>query len=180
MKRAKYDKPAVFGMIERETGRVYAKHIPETPNQWHVGQHIDAMASKDAHMMTDESRLYTNLARRGFAHEIVIHSDKEWVRGDVHTQGIDGFWGLVKRGVIGSFHQISIKHLDRYVSEFQYRFNGRSNQDLFTLTVACLVLGIPLPYERLAGPPETRMVRNKKGVNQYATPVASPDPDEPF
>ena len=53
-------------------------------------------------MMTDESNLYANLAKRGFKHEIVIHSDKEWVRGDCHTQGIDGFWSLLKRGIIGS------------------------------------------------------------------------------
>lgn len=83
-KRAKYDKPAVFGMIERETGRVYATHL-ENVNQWHIGQHIDKAATPEAHMMTDESRLYTNLERRGFDHEIVIHSDKEWVRGEVHT-----------------------------------------------------------------------------------------------
>ena len=113
-KRAKYDKPAVFGMIERETGRVHAKHLGvSNPNRWQIGQEIDGVASKEAHFMTDESKLYSNLTNRGFQHEIVIHSDKEWVRGEVHTQSIDGFWSLVKRGVIGSYHQVSIKHLDR-------------------------------------------------------------------
>jgi hypothetical protein len=106
-------------------------------------------------MMTDESRLYANLTRRGFQHEIVIHSDKEWVRGEVHTQSIDGFWGLVKRGLIGSFHQVSTKHLDRYIQEFCYRFSNRKNQELFAITVAALVLGIPLPYTKLIGKPAT-------------------------
>ena len=72
---------------------------------------------------------------------------------------------MLKRGIIGSFHQVSVKHLDRYVQEFAYRFNGRENQELFTITVAALALGIPLPYDKLAGPVEKRMVRNKKGKN---------------
>jgi transposase-like protein len=183
-KRAKYDKPAVFGMIERETGRVYATHLDatQTPNQWQIGQEIDKVVSKEAHLMTDESRLYTSLERRGFDHEIVIHSDREWVRGEVHTQSIDGFWSLVKRGLIGSFHQISIKDLDRYVNEFQYRFNNRLNQELFTLTVACFVFGIPLPYRKLVGPKP--IVRNTKGKNQYsaapATTDSASDSDVPF
>ena len=148
--RAKYDKPAVFGLIERETGRVHAKHIPAA-NHEHITQQIDATVTMEARMMTDESRLYNNLKKRGFKHEAVIHSDKEWVRGEVHTQSIDGFWGLVKRGIIGSFHQVSVKHLDRYIQEFSYRFNNRHNQELFTVTVAALVLGIPLPYGKLIG-----------------------------
>ena len=65
--------------------------------------------------------LCSALERRGFRHDIVIHSDKEWVRGDCHTQTIYSSWGLLKRGVIGTFHQISIKHLDRYIEEFCYR-----------------------------------------------------------
>ena len=179
LKRAKYDKPAVFGMKERETGKVYARHLPAA-NQWGIGQHMDEMLTPEAKIRTDESRLYANLTRKGFDHEIVIHSDKEWVRGDVHTQGIDGFWGLFKRGVIGSFHQVSIKHLDRYVQEFSYRFNGREKEGLFVLTVAALVLGIPLPYDKLAGPAETRMVRNKKGLNGAQKPMPPTDPDMPF
>jgi hypothetical protein len=86
------------------------------------------------------------------------------VRGDVHTQSIDGFWALVKRGIIGSFHQVSIKHLDRYIQEFSYRFNNRNNQELFTMTVAPLALGIPLPYAKLIA----------------GSSVSLPSSDEPF
>lgn len=113
------------------------------------------MVDQSAHIMTDESRLYANLGRRGFKHDIVIHSDKEWIRGDCHTQSIDSFWGLLKRGVVGTFHQISIKHLDRYIQEFSYRFNNRSNQEFFGITVAALVLGIPLPYKKLIASVQT-------------------------
>lgn len=147
-KRAKWDKEPVFGIVERETGRVHATHLT-TANRWNVNRHIDAVVGPEARMMADESNLYANLTKRGFQHEIVIHSSKEWVRGECHTQGIDGFWSLVKRGIIGSFHQVSIKHLERYITEFCYRFNNRENQELFTMTVACLTLGIPLPYAKL-------------------------------
>ena len=178
LKRAKYDKPAVFGMLERETGRVVAKHIP-VANQWQIGQEMDAKVIKDAQVMTDESRLYLNLTRKGFEHDIVIHSDKQWVKGNVHTQGIDGFWGLLKRGVIGTFHQISVKHLDRYVQEFSYRWNGRENQEMFVITVACLVLGTPLPYAKLVG--EKPMIRNKTGKNQFTVSASTEtDSDLPF
>ena len=159
-KRARWDKEAVFGIVERETGRIHATHLPGRShlNSWQTNNQIDAVVAPTAQIMTDESRLYANLERRGFKHEIVIHSDKEWIRGDVHTQTIDSFWGLLKRGVVGTYHQISIKHLDRYITEFSYRWNNRQNQELFKITVACLVYGIPLPYAKLiagASEPET-------------------------
>ena len=58
--------------------------------------------------------------------------------GNVHTGTIDGYWGLLKRGIIGSFHQVSIKHLHRYLSEFQFRWNNRESQDIFVLVIAAL------------------------------------------
>jgi transposase-like protein len=166
--RQRWDKPAIFGMIERETGKVHAKHI-SAANRWNIGGQIDAVVKPEAKMMTDESNLYANLTKRGFKHEIVIHSDKEWVRGECHTQGIDGFWSLLKRGIIGSFHQVSVKHLDRYISEFQFRFNGREDQELFAAVITRLVIKACLPYKVLTGDPK---------------PAASSDPlsslDEPF
>jgi len=71
------------------------------------------------------------------------------VRGDVHTCTIDGYWGLLKRGIIGSFHQASVKHLHRYVSELQFRWNNRKAQDIFLLVIAALVIGAALPYKEL-------------------------------
>src|SRR5262249_36147358 len=69
--------------------------------------------------------------------------------GDVHTGTIDGYWGLLKRGIIGSFHQISIKHLHRYLSEFQFRWNNRQSQDIFTVVVVALLIGKALQYKTL-------------------------------
>jgi len=141
---------------------------------WYLHKH-NANVRPEARFMTDESKLYSHLEGRGFEHQIVIHSNKEWVRGDCHTQSIDSFWGLLKRGIIGSFHQVSIKHLDRYITEFADRFNNRSNQELFLITIAALVLGIPLPYDKLVG--DNPMVRNRKGVNQFTTSTASTEDD---
>lgn len=87
-------------------------------------------------------------------HEIVNHSAKEWVRGDVHTGTIDGYWGLLKRGIIGSYHQVSIKHLQRYLTEFQFKWNHRKAQDIFMLVIAALVIGSSLPYAELIQPLE--------------------------
>ncbi len=58
-------------------------------------------------------------------HQSVNHSAKEYVRGDVHTNSIEGAFGLFKRAVVGSFHQVSHKHLDRYLDEFEFRYNNR-------------------------------------------------------
>ena len=74
------------------------------------------------------------------------------MRGDVHTGTIDGYWGLLKRGVIGSFHQISVKHLHRYLSEFQFRWNNRKAPEIFMLVIAALVIGSALPYKELIAP----------------------------
>lgn len=113
-------------------------------------------------------------------HEIVNHSAKEWVRGDVHTGTIDGYWGLLKRGIIGSYHQVSIKHLHRYLSEFQFKWNNRKNAEMFALVIAALVIGTALTYNDL-------IEKDAKSVSSteepQETPAADPstDPgDEPF
>jgi len=147
-KRAKYDKEPVFGVKDRESGKVQVRHIPEA-NRYHIHNVIDSTVAKGAQFMTDESPFYKSLARKGFGHEIVCHSDKEWVRGDCHTQGIDSFWGLLKRGIIGSFHQVSIKHLHRYCGEFQFRFNSRQNRAVFAAVVTGLVIKGALRYKAL-------------------------------
>ena len=69
----------------------------------------------------------------------------EWIRGDVRTNGLENFWSLFKLGVIGSFHQVSVKHLNRYLAEFTYRFNYR-DLDLFRLVLAGLLSKSEVPY----------------------------------
>ena len=109
-----------------------------------------------AHVSDDAENLYTDglMAYRGVAdhntkHEVVEHIDGEYVRGDVHTNSVEGAFGLFKRAIVGSFHQISVKHLDRYLDEFEFRFNNRKNAHLFRDTLTRLVTAKALPYERL-------------------------------
>jgi hypothetical protein len=100
---------------------------------------------------TDDGKFYgtTAGALKNHNHQGVNHIAKEWVRGDVHTGTIDGYWGLLKRGIIGSFHQVSIKHLHRYLSEFQFRWNNRESEDMFARVIVALLFGIAFPYAEL-------------------------------
>ena len=137
-------------MIERG-GKARTYHVPNVNRENVISKiedHIDITA--DA-VYTDGSPLYDNMPSNVQKHESVNHSAKEWVRGDVHTGTIDGYWGLLKRGIIGSFHQVSIKHLHRYLNEFQFRWNNRESQQMFAMVIAALVIGSALPYAQLIG-----------------------------
>lgn len=155
LKRARWDKEPVFGVIERNTAdkpsRVRAYHVPEV-NRLSIYGKIKENVIVDAELIvTDDARIYDSLGKDFNRHETVNHSAKEWVRGEVHTQGIDNFWSLFKRGVIGSYHKVSIKHLDRYLAEFCFRFNNRRNEELFAMTILALVIAAKMPYAQLIG-----------------------------
>jgi hypothetical protein len=150
-KRQRWDKEPVFGMVARG-GKAKTYHVPKI-NRFHVMDKIKDNIAIDTDLVcTDESQMYKRMPDNVQKHEIVNHSAKEWVRGDVHTGTIDGYWGLLKRGIRGSFHQISIKHLHRYLSEFQFRWNNREAQEIFMLVIAALVIGSAMPYEKLIEP----------------------------
>lgn len=77
------------------------------------------------------------------------HSAKEWVRGQVHTNTIEGVFSLFKRAVIGQYHHVSRKHLDAYLDEFEFRFNRRNSTKLFEDTIKHLATANPLTFARL-------------------------------
>lgn len=77
---------------------------------------------------TDESHVYHGLAPK-YTHKVVKHSQKEYVRGDAHTNTVEGYFSLLKRGIIGTFHQVSKKHLPLYLAEFDHRYNHREVTD---------------------------------------------------
>jgi transposase-like protein len=103
------------------------------------------------HIMTDESPIYNfKLTKyRKAKHSRIKHKSKVYVRGEVHTNTIESAFSLFKRGVIGSFHQISIKHLQRYLNEFSYRFNRREDDEAFMETVRRLAGFKPLTFGKL-------------------------------
>ena len=98
---------------------------------------------------TDELRSYLGIEDHNTRHETVNHSADEWVVGDVHTNSIEGVWSLFKRSIIGSFHKVSRKHLDRYLSELEWRYNNRDNDHIFVDTLRRIVRTNPMEYKAL-------------------------------
>ena len=113
-----------MGMLQRE-GKAYLKHIPNTGKYTLVTQ-IKNNVSPTAKIMTDELAGYVNLDKLGYGHEAVNHSRKEYVRGDIHTQNIEGLWGGLKRGIYGVYRIVSKKYLQAYADEYAFRYNHRN------------------------------------------------------
>ena len=98
---------------------------------------------------TDEFLSYRGIGDDDTAHETVNHSMNEWVVGDVHTNSVEGVWSLFKRSIMGSFHQISVKHMDRYLEELEWRFNNRDNPFIFRDLLLRILDGEALRYDTL-------------------------------
>jgi len=118
-------KVPVFGMVERQ-GKVAAYVVPKQPHKAIV-EHIDTQVDPTSVVYTDDSRLYDRLGKTGWNHQVIDHSAKVYVSGDVHTQTIDGFWSLVKRGISGTHHAVSPKWLQGYLNEYVWRYNHRDD-----------------------------------------------------
>lgn len=128
MKALRREKAIVVGLKERG-GRVRPKVIADVTGA-SLKQAIRDNVDKSARIMTDEWSGYRGIGKE-FAggHETVCHSMYEYVRGDVHTNSIEGFFGMVRRGLDGIYHSVSKKHLHRYLSEFEFRHNHRFLED---------------------------------------------------
>lgn len=115
-----------------------------------VEAHIDADAT---HIYTDAAPAYGDLSDHDTRHESVNHTANEWVRGDVHTNNIEGVWSLFKRSLIGSYHHLSVKHMDSYLGEIAWRFNNRRNDFLFRDTMRALLDTETMTYKQLTERP---------------------------
>lgn len=145
-KRASYEKPCVVGVIERG-GDVRASKI-KSRGARAIAAFVKESVEAGANLMTDEYAAYHKVGKL-YNHNFVNHSKLEYAAGLTHTNSIENFWSLFKRGLIGSFHKVSEKHLDRYLDEFTYRFNGREDDQLFQNTLRNLVKGDTLTFEKL-------------------------------
>jgi transposase-like protein len=117
-------KMKIVSLVDRSSGEKRSIHVPEVTAATLkpiLIQHV----SRDARLMTDDSKVYAKLGGRFVAHQTVNHSEKEYARGDVTTNTVEGSFGLLKRGLIGTFHSVSEKHLQRYCVEFDFRWNSR-------------------------------------------------------
>jgi|HubBroStandDraft_6_1064221.scaffolds.fasta_scaffold33560_3 hypothetical protein len=145
-------KDMVIGMRERG-GRVRFFHVPDGKKETIKALLDRHVASDTKRIMTDDAVVYPFAMDKEFQkkHRTVNHSI-EWVNPqdiDVHTNTIESSFSLLKRGLIGSFHRVSIKHLHRYLSEFEYRFNARKETDRFTKTLARMTATPIMPYRDL-------------------------------
>ena len=120
--------------------------VDETDAATLQGRVLDA-TEPTAQVYTDEATAYAGIARR---HVTIQHGAGEYVRDMAHTNGIESFWALLDRGIMGTFHHVSPKHLDRYVTEFEGRHNNRP-ADTFTQMqrIAGGMVGQRLRYEDL-------------------------------
>jgi transposase-like protein len=145
------NKSTVLGAVERG-GKLRLRKAKSNRK----GQITDFLnkfvADEAAAIYTDELKSYKKVGDRNTIHDSVNHRQDEWVRGEVHTNTVESAWSLLKRSIVGSYHQLSKKHLDAYLAEFEFRFNNRENEFLFRDTLTRLVTAENLPYARLISP----------------------------
>ena len=150
--RGPVGKTAVVGAKDRETNRVTARVIERTDGAT-LNSFVDESADPEAKVYTDGSSAYKG--RRN--HESVAHSAGEYVRylkeGKIHTNGVESFWSMLKRGYYGVYHRMSPKHLQRYVNEFAGRHNLRDRDTIDQMNaVVCGLVGKRLLYRKLTAP----------------------------
>ena len=120
-------KTPVFGMVERK-GRVIALATPDVKKAT-VMKIIKEKVLPKSTIFTDDYVIYDDLAHHlnEYNHRRINHSAKVYVMGDVHTQTIEGFWSLIKRGIAGVYHSVSQKYLQSYLDEYSFRYNNRKD-----------------------------------------------------
>jgi transposase-like protein len=122
-----HDKGIAFGAIQRD-GKARIQTIPDTKGNT-LKSAIRENVSPDAIVMTDNYKGYAGLDKEYKEHDVISHSTHQYVNGIIHTNTIEGFWSLLKRGIVGIYHHTSKKHLHRYCEEFEYRYNSRKLVD---------------------------------------------------
>ncbi|WP_424360881.1 IS1595 family transposase [Methylocystis parvus] len=123
-KSALSSKRAVVALVERG-GSVRSFHV-ERADKKTVAKIVADNIDREATLYTDESRLYPEVGETFAKHDTVTHSHEEYVRGDVHTNTVEGVFSIFKRGMRGVYHHCGEKHLHRYLAEFDFRYNHRS------------------------------------------------------
>jgi transposase-like protein len=120
-------KMKVFALVERD-GKARGFQVPNVQ-----AVTLKDILKKNVHqntrLMTDEAFMYTKVGREFRSHGVVNHKSGEYSRGDAHTNTIEGYFSLLKRGLVGTFHHVGEQHLHRYVNEFDFRYNNRKVSD---------------------------------------------------
>jgi transposase-like protein len=128
--RSTKTKTPIFGMLQRD-GKVVAMKVENTKGKT-LMPIVEQFVKKGATTYTDEASIYNNLSKKGYDHLFVNHSKREFVRcGDIHTNGIEGFWAHFKRVIFSTYHCVSKDYVSRYIDEQQYRWNTREEKDSY-------------------------------------------------
>ena len=121
-------KTPVVALVERGTGRVRAFPMPRVTSD-NLRTAPKDNVSANSHIMTDEFQVYNSATGNFVFHQTVNHGREEYVRGEVHSNTVEGFFSLLKRGVNGVYHHVSGGHLARYCDEFAFRYENREISD---------------------------------------------------
>lgn len=122
-----HNKQPVFSLVERG-GSVRSFHVAKVTGET-LRSILVTNVDRYSYLMTDEHKGYTKVGTEFGKHGVISHSKNEYGRGAVHTNTIEGFFSLLKRGIIGTYHHVSERHLHRYTSEFDFRYNTRKLND---------------------------------------------------
>lgn len=124
----------VVGAISRK-GNVVTRVISTVSAEVLTKFVMDSVSDKVSLIVTDEWTGYRHV-KKLYPHQVIKHTAGEYVVGAIHTNTIEGFWSILKRGIVGSYHKVSKKYLPLYVAEFQFRYNNRDNADIFGTAIA--------------------------------------------
>lgn len=144
--RSTKDKTAVFGMFERN-GIITSKPVMNIGMK-PIKQIVENTVKQGSELITDEWFGYDDL-NKDYDHRVVNHKSGQYAIGDVHTNTIEGFWSLLKRGIIGIYHNVSEKHLSRYCDEFGFRYNTKGIKDTDRFSFALSKCEGRLQYKEL-------------------------------
>ena len=121
-------KEKIVSLVERQ-GSVRSFHV-ERVNAATLKPMLQEHIASETRIMTDQAAYYKGLDKHFAGHETVNHMVKEYARGDVTTNTVEGFFSIMKRGLIGTYHHVGSQHLSRYLSEFDFRYNTRGTTDM--------------------------------------------------
>ncbi len=151
LRRPVVEKQIVMALVERD-GIARSFHVPSVRAST-VGRVLSNNAQRQSTLMTDEASVYREMGWNFARHDTVVHSQNEYVRGDAHTNSVEGFFSILKRGLYGTYQAVSEHHLHRYLNEFDHRYNHREKLGVDDATRAAVTVknakGRRLTYERL-------------------------------
>ncbi len=124
-------KAPVFGLLSR-SGRVSTQVVSHADGKT-LQPIINNRVDRKSVIVSDGFGAYSGLNKKYRGHEIVNHQKDEYVRGEYHTNNIEGFWSIVKRGIVGQYHKITIKYLQNYLDEFSFKYNFKDEKNIFDL-----------------------------------------------